>query len=147
MKKSLLLILLLTTSGCDIIGFNRGANYIEPLKFKYDYDKKTKNIFFNTSREEKISVYFYTNACGGYGLMGIVIPIIPVWDNFNCQDLVITINSDNSSTTNTSPTKITKFLREEKDNKIYLYIPGKNNNDNGTISIIDKYAKERENFF
>ena len=43
MKKSLLLILLLTTSGCDIIGFNRGANYIEPLKFKYDYDKKTRH--------------------------------------------------------------------------------------------------------
>ena len=90
-------ILILTTltwlSGCSGATFERGLNYEKTSEYSFDYDKGTHDTAVtNNKNGSRISIGFGTVACGYYGLIGpLVFPIIPFWENRECNDAVVDI--------------------------------------------------------
>jgi hypothetical protein len=96
-KKILILISLICLSGCTIIGFDKGLNYQKTPEYSFDYDKGTQYVSVtNQKNRNRIGIAFSQNSCGFYGLVGpLVFPIIPIWENDDCKDVVIGVSQAN----------------------------------------------------
>ena len=91
-KKTLILLSLVCLSGCSAIGFDKGLNYEKIPEYKFEYDKGSSGstIITNQKNGNVIGVRFHQNSCGSYGLIGpLIFPIIPIWENDDCKDVVI----------------------------------------------------------
>ena len=96
-KKALILLSLVCLSGCTIVGFDKGLNYEKTPTYSFDYDKGTQSTSI-TSKENgnHISIRFHRNSCGEYFLVGpLIFPIIPMWQNHDCKDVVIGVSQAN----------------------------------------------------
>ena len=94
-KKILTLISLIWLSGCSGATFEKGLNYEKTSKYSFKHDKGTHDTTVtNKKNGNRISIGFGTVACGYYGLIGpLVFPIIPFWENRECNEAVIDIGS------------------------------------------------------
>jgi hypothetical protein len=93
-KKILTLVSLICLSGCSGATFEKGLNYEKTPKYSFDYDKGTHETTIRKNGEEEkyINIGFGTVACGYYGLIGpLVFPIIPFWENRDCDKIDIRI--------------------------------------------------------
>lgn len=94
MRKIMIFLILFLFEGCVYVGFGKGVRHIDPIPF--DYDERTGEVTFSSSnslKNEKIWVSFFQVSCGSYGLFGILVPIIPLWENFDCKNLKIRVSS------------------------------------------------------
>ena len=94
-KKIVIVLGLVFLSGCTIVGFEKGLNYEKTSKYSFKHDKGTHDTTVtNNKNGNQISIGFGTVACGYYGLIGpLVFPIIPFWENRECNEAVIDIGS------------------------------------------------------
>ena len=72
----------------------KGLNYEKTSEYSFEYDKGTHDTTVtNKKNGNRISIGFGTVACGYYGLIGpLVFPIIPFWENRECNEAVIDIS-------------------------------------------------------
>ena len=94
-KKILILLGLFCLSGCSAISFDKGLNYQKTSEYSFDYDKGTQyTSITNKKNGNHISIAFRQNSCGSYALIGpLIFPIIPIWENDDCKDVVIGIGT------------------------------------------------------
>ena len=94
-KKILTIISLICLSSCSGLTFEKGLNYEKNSKYSFKYDKGTHDTTVtNNKNGNQISIGFGTVACGYYGLVGpLVFPIIPFWENRECNETVVNISS------------------------------------------------------
>lgn len=94
-KEILTVISLILLSGCSGATFEKGLNYEKTSKYSFKHDKGTHDTTVtNNKNGNQISIGFGTVACGYYGLIGpLVFPIIPFWENRECNEAVIDIGS------------------------------------------------------
>ena len=95
-KKTLILLGLVCLSGCAIASLENRLNYERTLGYSFKYDKGTHDISVtNQKNGKRISIKFGKgSSCGQYGLIGpLIFPIIPIWENRNCGDVVILIGA------------------------------------------------------
>ncbi len=87
-RKALILLALITLSGCSAVTFDKGLNYEKIPGYSFSYDKGTQNTSItNQENGNRISIAFRRNSCGSYGLIGpLVFPIIPIWRNYDCLE-------------------------------------------------------------
>jgi hypothetical protein len=93
-RKILILVISLTLlNGCAIASFEKGLNYEKTPKYTFEYDKGTHITGVTNQKNKKhIAIMFGRNACGQYGLIGpLIFPIIPIWENNNCDKMAISI--------------------------------------------------------
>ncbi len=94
-KKILTMISLFYLSGCSAVSFDKGLNYEKTAKYKFEYSQSASGYIRITNQENgnHVSVAFTQNSCGFYGLIGpLIFPIIPVWQNDDCKDVVIGVS-------------------------------------------------------
>lgn len=98
-KNLLILISLAWLNGCSGATFEKGLNYEKTKEYSFEYDKGTHDTnIFNKKNGNRISIGFGTVACGYYGLIGpLIFPIIPFWENRECNEAVIDIGSTNNA--------------------------------------------------
>ncbi|NBX52274.1 MAG: hypothetical protein EBT63_01300 [Proteobacteria bacterium] len=97
-KKTLTLLWFVFLSGCSAIGFDKGLNYEKTPKYKFEYSQSASGYLGITNQENgnRISIAFSQNSCGSYGLIGpLVFPIIPIWKNDECKDIVLGVSQAN----------------------------------------------------
>ena len=94
-KKILTIISLICLSSCSGATFEKGLNYEKIPGYSFKHDKGTHDTTItNEKNGNRISIGFGTVACGYYGLVGpLVFPIIPFWENRECNEAVIDIGS------------------------------------------------------
>ena len=87
-KKIVILLGLVFLSGCTIVGFEKGLNYVETPKYGFKHNDDTHNtIITNKKNGVHIGIAFGKVACGYYGLIGpLIFPIIPFWENDDCSE-------------------------------------------------------------
>lgn len=90
MKKITILISLFVLSGCVSADLERGIRHIEPTNF--NYDERARQMTIRLINNDQIYLRFFQRTCGGYGLVGIVVPIIPVWDNIDCKNFEVEVS-------------------------------------------------------
>ena len=92
-KKIVIVLGLVFLSGCTIVGFEKGLNYVETPKYGFKHNDDTHNtIITNKKNGVHIGIAFGKVACGYYGLIGpLIFPIIPFWENKNCDKVAISI--------------------------------------------------------
>jgi hypothetical protein len=91
-RKILILLGLVCLSGCSAATFDKGLNYEKTPKYKFEYSQSASGYLGITNQKSgnHISIAFSQNSCGFYGLIGpLIFPIIPIWQNSNCEDVVI----------------------------------------------------------
>ncbi len=97
-KKMLILFILLSFNGCSVAEFGKGLNYEKTEKYKFEHSKSSSGstVITNQKNGNDIGVRFHQNSCGSYGLIGpLVFPIIPIWQNDDCKDVVIGVSQAN----------------------------------------------------
>ena len=93
-KKILILIIFVSLNGCGVAVFEKGLNYKKTPNYKFEYDHGASGSvhFTNQKNGKRIGVSFRQNSCGFYGAISLLIfPIIPMWQNDDCKDVVIGI--------------------------------------------------------
>ncbi len=92
-----ILISLVWLSGCSAVTFDKGLNYEKVPGYSFNYDKGTQGTSItNQKNGSRISVAFNRHYCGSYGLIGpLIFPIIPIWQNYDCKDIVIGVSQAN----------------------------------------------------
>lgn len=92
-RKIIVLTSLVFLESCLFVGFNKGANYEKSVKFK-SYNRNGNMVL--KIIDNSVHAGFSNLQCGGYGLFGVIIPIIPYWGNDKCEDLnVLVTNASN----------------------------------------------------
>lgn len=97
-KKILILLSLIFLNGCSIAGFDKGLNYTKNPDYKFEYNKGSSGsaVITNQKNGNNVGIRFHQNSCGFYGLIGpLVFPIIPIWQNYDCKDIVIGVSQAN----------------------------------------------------
>ena len=90
-KIVILIVSLIFMNGCSGAVFEKGLNYKETLNYQYD-DNDNSTTIINKKSGKYVNIGFGTVACGYYGLIGpLIFPIIPIWENRNCKEVVIDI--------------------------------------------------------
>jgi len=94
-KEMLILLGLLCLNGCSAATFDKGLNYKKTSGYSIEYHKDTQyTSITNQKNGNHISIAFHQNSCGFYGLIGpLIFPIIPIWENDDCKDVVIGIGA------------------------------------------------------
>jgi hypothetical protein len=93
-RKILILVISLAfLNSCAGAVFEKGLNYEKTPKYWFKYNDDTYNtIITNKKNGAHIGIAFGKVACGFYGLFGpLIFPIIPFWDNKNCDKVAISI--------------------------------------------------------
>jgi hypothetical protein len=94
-KKTLILLVLVCLSGCSIASLENRLNYEKTLGYSFKYYKGSHSITATKENGNHISIAFGKgSSCGQYGLIGpLIFPIIPIWENRDCGDVVILIGA------------------------------------------------------
>ncbi len=95
MIKKILILFNLILSGCAAATFDKGLNYEKISGYKFEFEKGSSQTvtITNHNNENSVNVRFHQNSCGFYGLIGpLIFPIIPVWQNDDCKDVVIGVS-------------------------------------------------------
>lgn len=87
MKRIIILMNLALLGGCLSAGFDKGAHPDESLSFKRHSVNQNVALEINDS----LGLEFSSHQCGYYGLAGVIIPIIPNWKNYDCNDFNVSI--------------------------------------------------------
>lgn len=93
-RKILILLTLVSLSGCSAITFNKGLNYRKTLGYSLDDDGSSYGVTIRKNEKwgSYINIGFGRVACGYYGLVGpLVFPIIPIWENKDCREMVVNV--------------------------------------------------------
>jgi len=93
-RKILILSTLVALSGCSAITFNKGLNYRKTSGYRFDDDGSSYGVTIRKNKKlgSYINIGFGRVACGYYGLVGpLVFPIIPIWQNRDCDKISINI--------------------------------------------------------
>jgi hypothetical protein len=91
------LVVLTMINGCSAVTFDKGLNYEKIPGYSFNYDKGTQGTSIaNQKNGNRIGVRFHRHYCGSYGLIGpLIFPIIPIWQNYDCKDVVIGVSQAN----------------------------------------------------
>ncbi len=95
-KKIVLLLSTTCLSGCSIAAFYKGLSYEKTQEYVFEYNKGSSGYTLITNKKNgnHISIAFGQSSCGYYGLIGpLLFPIIPIWENDDCKDVVIGIGT------------------------------------------------------
>jgi hypothetical protein len=87
-----ILISVFALSGCLTVGFNKGAHPDGSLKFK----KRINNQNIVLEVNDSLDIEFSSHQCGYYGLAGVIIPVIPHWQNHDCSDFDIGVRKSSN---------------------------------------------------
>ena len=139
-KTIMILMNLVFLSGCVYIGFNKGSYPDHNVKF----ERYSKNENIALKIDKSLYVEFSSHQCGYYGLVGIIIPIIPYWKNINCGDLNVGVNT----ASNVYLKHVGKIYNYNRFNPKTYYeytspIPAKSISD-GAILIVEKHGQTFE---
>jgi len=124
--------------GCVAVGFEKGVRHVDSVKF--NYDNITREIIFKNSENKKVWISFFQGFCGRYYLFGIIVPIIPLWENFNCKNLEIRISSADRVFVDYQGKIFNSIAFDSKYDNYIFPIPVKSLSD-GAILIIEKKNK------
>ena len=95
-RKILIILSTIVLNGCSIAGFYKGLSYEKSQEYKFEYNKGSSGytVITNQKNGNHISIAFRQSSCGSYGLIGpLIFPIIPIWENNDCKDVVIGIGA------------------------------------------------------
>lgn len=92
-RKIIILTISISLNGCAIAFFDKGLNYKKTPNYKFEYDREASGSvsFTNQKNGKYIGVSFRHNSCGGYGLIGPIIPFFPIWHSDDCKNVSIGI--------------------------------------------------------
>lgn len=136
MRKILaILTCLILLCGCVAAGFEKGVHHVESIKFSYD--KRSREITLKTAENGKLFVEFFQGFCGSYYLFGIIVPIIPLWENFDCKNLKIRVSSADRVFVDYQGKLFNPIAFDSKYRTYTFPIPVKSLSD-GAILIIEK---------
>lgn len=135
---------LVVLSGCFGIGFDKGLyyEYEKNSKYRYSYDFQSKSLRVE-SGNGKVNLTVYRGECGDYGMIGIVIPLIPVWSNRDCTQNVAIGISNASSAYIVHHNKVYKPSNISNIKTYTFPIPVKSLSD-GAILVIEKDGEKFE---
>lgn len=96
-RKILILLSLIYLNGCSIAAFYKGLSYEKIPEYKFEYNKGGASgytLITNQKNGNHTSIAFGQSSCGSYGLIGpLIFPIIPIWENEDCKDVVIGVGA------------------------------------------------------
>ncbi len=92
-----ILISLVWLNGCSAVTFDKGLNHEKIPGYSFDYDKGTQyTSIINKKNGNGVGIAYNRHSCGSYGLIGpLIFPIIPIWQNYACKDVVIGVSQAN----------------------------------------------------
>ena len=97
-RKIILFLTVICLIGCSAVSFDKGLNYEKTSEYLFEYNKGSSGstVITNQKNGNDIGVRFHQNSCGSYGLIGpLIFPIIPIWQNYDCKDVVIGVSQAN----------------------------------------------------
>lgn len=90
-KKILILFSLVFLNGCVIAGFDKGLHYQKTPEYTLKYEEYSFYglSVISTKSNHSFNMMYSTNVCGGYYLIGPIVPFIPIWENKDCSKNVV----------------------------------------------------------
>ncbi|NCW13281.1 MAG: hypothetical protein EBV82_09030, partial [Chitinophagia bacterium] len=89
MKKIIVVLgCLLLINSCVFVGFSKGPFYQNLGNFK-TY-KKNENVVLDL--DDQIHVELPKYACGYYGVIAMIVPVLPYWKNAECKNLFLGVS-------------------------------------------------------